>query len=222
MKASNMKLKTTINRRDFIHSMLLTPAAGFALAPTISWAQTVQGLYQNMPLEDQTMGNQNAKVTLLEYASMTCPHCKAFHEQILPDIKKAYIDTGKVKYVLRPFPFDGDRRGEAAFMLAKCAPNDNYYAMLDALFASQQNWAGKGKPVPELLRISKLSGMTETDFKACLSDQELLNRIINGRNLAVQKFNVRATPTIFINDQRFSEPATVESLSAALDGALAG
>ncbi|NKB52266.1 MAG: thioredoxin domain-containing protein [Rhizobiaceae bacterium] len=216
-----MDKKTTINRRSFVSSFVLGGAAGFMLSPTISLAQTVQGLYGNIPLKDEIMGNQNARVTLLEYASMTCPHCKAFHEKILPDIKKSYINTGRVKYVLRPFPFDGDRRGEAAFMLAKCAPNDNYYAMLDALFASQQNWAGKGNPVPELLRISKLSGMTESDFKACLSNQELLTRIIDGRNLAVQKFNVRSTPTVFINDQRFNEPATVENLSAALDGALA-
>ena len=72
-------------------------------------AQTYRGLYDNIPLGDEIMGDVNAPVTLLEYASMTCPHCKRFHEQIMPEIKKTFIDTGKVKYILRPFPFDGDR-----------------------------------------------------------------------------------------------------------------
>jgi len=215
-----MNIKYQPTRRNFINSVVIGGAVVATMPATIVRAQTVLGLYDNIPLEDEVMGAKNAPVTLLEYASMTCPHCKAFHEQIMPAIKKTYIDTGKVKYILRPFPFDGDRRGEAAFMLAKCAPNNNYYAMLDALFATQQSWAGKGNPVPELLRISKLSGMTEADFKACLSNQDLLTRIINGRNLAVQKFKVRATPTIFINNQRFTQTTTVENVSAALDGAL--
>jgi protein-disulfide isomerase len=196
--------------------------AGLAtlLPQGIAQAQTVQGLYDNIPLEDEIMGDVNAPVTLLEYASMTCPHCKRFHEQILPEIKEKFIDTGKVKYILRAFPFDGDRRGEAAFMLAKCAPNNSYYPMLDALFATQQSWAGKGNPVPELLRISKLSGMTEPEFKACLGNQELLTKMIQGRNLAVSDFKVRATPTVFINDQKFTEAATVKNLTDALNEAL--
>lgn len=217
-----MNFKSTLNRRKFLNTILLGGAVSATAPVTRSYAQTVIGLYDNIPLEDEIMGDINAPVTLLEYASMTCPHCKAFHEQVLPSIKEKYIATGKVKYILRPFPFDGDRRGEAAFMLAKCAPNDNYYAMLDTLFSNQQTWAGKGNPVPELLRISKLSGMTEADFKACLGNQSHLTRMINGRNMAVKRFQVRATPTIFINDQRYTQPNTVDDLSDALDVALAG
>ena len=215
-----MKTNLPLNRRDFIGTVALGGVASMTLPAVLAHAETVQGLYDNIPLEDEIMGDKNAPVTLLEYASMTCPHCKSFHENIMPAIKEKYIDTGKVKYILRPFPFDGDRRGEAAFMLAKCAPNNSYYAMLDALFATQSTWAGKGNPVPELLRISKLSGMTEADFKACLGNQDLLTRMINGRNLAVDKFRVRATPTVFINDQRYTQSNTVEAISAALDGAL--
>ena len=158
-------------------------------------------------------------LVFVEYASMTCPHCKSFHEQILPTIKEKYIDTGKAKYILRPFPFDGDRRGEAAFMLAKCAPNNAYYPMIDALFATQGTWAGKGNPVPELLRLSKLSGMTEADFKACLGNQELLNQIVTGRNKAVKEFGVRATPTVFVNSEKLGD-STLESLTKAIEAAL--
>ena len=215
-----MTYQPHISRRKLLLTAASAGAALIAMPLATARAQTVYGLFDDIPLEDDIMGDANAPVTLLEYASMTCPHCKSFHERILPEIKKNYIDTGKVKYIVRPFPFDGDRRGEAAFMLAKCAPNNSCYPMLDALFATQNNWAGKGNPVPELLRISKLSGMTEADFKACLGNQELLTKMIQGRNLAVSKFNVRSTPTLFINDQKFSQPSTVENLSAALDGAL--
>lgn len=211
---------TKLNRRNFNKTLAFGAAAGLALPASVAQAQTVSGLYDNIPVKDDVLGNKDAAVTLLEYASMTCPHCKSFHERIFPAIKEKYIETGKVRFIMRPFPFDGDRRGEAAFMLAKCAPNDNYYAMVDALFATQRVWGGQGNPVPELLRIAKLSGMTEADFKACLGNQELLTSIIEGRNLAARKFNVRATPTLFINDQKYTSPNTVSALSEALDGVL--
>ena len=208
---------TTPDRRQFLalsSALMLTPL----LALTAD-AQTVSGLFDGIALKDEVMGDVNAKVTIVEYASMTCPHCKSFHEQILPTIKEKYIDTGKAKYILRPFPFDGDRRGEAAFMLAKCAPNNAYYPMIDALFSTQATWAGKGNPVPELLRISKLSGMTEADFKACLGNQELLTQIIQGRNKAVQEFGVRATPTVFVNNEKLGD-SRLETLTKAIEAAL--
>lgn len=207
----------SIDRRSFL--AISSAAIMSPMMISRASAQTVSGLFDGIPLEDEVMGDANAKVTLLEYASMTCPHCRTFHEKVLPSIKKDYIETGKVKYILRPFPFDGDRRGEAAFMLAKCAPNNNYYAMIDALFSTQDVWGGKGNPVPELLRISKLSGMTEDDFKACLGNQELLTKIIEGRNKAVKDFGVRSTPTVFVDDQKV-EDSTVEAVTKAIEAAL--
>lgn len=203
---------------------VLTLTAAVAAAPligglSIASAQTVSGLMDDIPLEDHVMGKAEAPVTVIEYASMTCPHCKRFHEAVLPEIKKNYVDTGKVKYIMRPFPFDGDRRGEAAFMLALCAPNNNYYAMIDALFETQQVWGGQGNPVPELLRLSKLAGMTEDDFKACLGRQDLLTKMIEGRNKAVKDFNVQATPTVFVNGQKLGD-SSVAGLSKAIEAAL--
>ena len=205
------------DRRNFLS--LSSALALTAFVGGVAHAQSVSGLFDDIPLEDNVMGDVNAKVTIVEYASMTCPHCKAFHETILPGIKEKYIETGKAKYILRPFPFDGDRRGEAAFMLAKCAPNGNYYAMIDALFATQSVWAGKGNPVPELLRLSKLSGMTEAEFKACLGNQDLLTKMIQGRNKAVKDFSVQATPTVFVNGEKLGD-STLESISKAIDSAL--
>lgn len=208
---------TLLDRRQFV---ALSGALAFSpLLMSSASAQTVSGLFDDIPLEDDVMGDINAKVTILEYASMTCPHCRSFHEKILPQIKEKYVDTGKAKYILRPFPFDGDRRGEAAFMLAKCAPNNAYYAMIDALFETQSVWAGKGNPVPELLRLSKLSGMTEADFKACLGNQELLTKMVEGRNKAVRDFGVTSTPTVFVNDKKLGD-STFESVSKAVEAAL--
>ncbi len=207
-------------RRAFlVRSAVLSVSAGALLATGGAHAQTVSGLFDDLPLKDDVMGDVNAKVTIVEYASMTCPHCKSFHERVLPEIKEKYIDTGKAKLILRPFTFDGDRRGEAAFMLAKCAPNGNYYAMIDALFSTQSVWSGKGNPVPELLRLSKLAGMSEDDFKKCLSNQELLTKIIQGRNKAVKDFNVRATPTIFVNNEKLGD-STTATLTKAIEAAL--
>jgi protein-disulfide isomerase len=206
-----------LDRRHF-----LALSSALALTPMLvsqAAAQAVSGLFDAMPLEDNVMGDINAKVTIVEYASMTCPHCRSFHEDVLPTITEKFIDTGKVKFILRPFPFDGDRRGEAAFMLAKCAPNDTYYAMVDALFATQSVWAGQGNPVPELLRLSKLSGMTEADFKACLGNQDLLTKMIDGRNKAVNDFGVSATPTVFVNGEKLGD-STLESLTKAIEAAL--
>ncbi|MEL6968356.1 MAG: DsbA family protein [Pseudomonadota bacterium] len=197
---------------------LLTPLGALRTAGD-ALAQGTFDLFTGLQLKDQVLGDVNAKVTLVEYASMTCPHCKTFHEKILPEVKKKYVETGKVKYILRPFPFDGDRRGEAAFMLAMCAPNNSYYPMIDALFSTQPVWAGRGNPVPELLRLSKLAGMSEDEFKTCLSNQELLTQMVQDRNKAVNDFQVRSTPTVFINGQKLGD-SSLETVTKAIEAAL--
>ncbi|MEE9313510.1 MAG: DsbA family protein [Rhizobiaceae bacterium] len=205
---------------------LLAAASALTLLPFLSSfpvttvkAETVSGLFDDIPLEDNVMGDATAKVTIVEYASMTCPHCRTFHEEVLPEIKKTYVETGKVKYILRPFPFDGDRRGEAAFMLAKCAPDNNYYAMIDALFSTQQSWGTQGNPVPELLQLSKMGGMSEAEFKACLGNEELLNKIVKGRNKAVEDFGVNSTPTVFVNGEKLGD-SSLKTLTKAIEAAL--
>ena len=209
---------TYLDRRKFLAGSAAMSTV--ALMPlSAAFAQTVSGLFDDVPLEDTVMGDANAKVTIVEYASMTCPHCKTFHEKIMPELKEKYIDTGKAKYVLRPFPFDGDRRGEAAFMLAKCAGEDKYYAMVDELFRTQNVWAAGGNPVPELLRIAKFAGMSEDEFKACLSNQDLLTKMIEGRNKAVKDFGVQATPTVFVNDEKLGD-SQLETVSKAIEAAL--
>lgn len=215
-----MNTDMKISRRDLVLRAIAAGTLAAAYPVNNSRAETVSGLYDNLPLEDEIMGNPNAPVTLLEYASMTCPHCKAFHEKIMPAITEKYIDSGKVRYIVRPFPFNGDRLGEAAFMLAKCAPNNNFYPMLDALFSTQQSWTSGDNPASELKRISRLAGLSEAEYQACLSDRNLYSKIIEARDVAVRKFGVQATPTIFIDNARYTQPRSVRNLSAALDAAL--
>ena len=215
-----MNTNTKINRRQLVLSALAGGALTTVFPAGAAHAETVSGLYDTLPLKDLVMGDPKAPVTLLEYASMTCPHCKSFHEQVMPAITQNYINSGKVKYIVRPFPFNGDLVGEAAFMLAMCAAGANYYPMMDALFSSQDAWAFGNDPASELKRISKRSGLSAAQYQACLSDRALYVKMIKARDLAVRKFNVRSTPTIFIDNARFTRPRSVKNLSAALDEAL--
>ncbi len=146
-------------------------------------------------LPDKVLGKADAPVTIVEYASMTCPHCAHFHETTLPAIKEKYIDTGKVRLILREFPFDP--RAEAGFMLARCAPAEQYFPMVDVLFKQQANWVGGRRPRPPLLQIARLAGFTQESFEACLTDQKLLDKLMAVRDRASKEFKVEFDAHLF-------------------------
>lgn len=168
-------------------------------------------------LPDKVLGNADAPITIVEYASMTCGHCANFHRNTLPDIKKNYIDTGKARLVLREFPFDP--RAEAGFMLARCA-DDKYFAMVDVLFQQQQNWAPVENAREALLQIARLGGFSQESFEACLTDQKLLDDVRKVRDRGAKEFNVDSTPTFFINGNVYKGAMRVEEMSAILDSML--
>jgi protein-disulfide isomerase len=188
-----------------------TGHGGRAQAQTFS----VLELEAKGPLDDVWMGSPTAPVTIIEYASMTCPHCAHFAVEIFPKFKEKYIDTGKVRYVMREYPLDG--LAAAAFMLARCAGPDKYYPMIETLFAEQRKWAGVKEPLPPLLAIAKQAGFTEQSFQACIHDKELLEKIQQVRNRAQEKFKVEATPTFYINGERFSGALTLEEIDKAVE-----
>ncbi|MEM7301857.1 MAG: DsbA family protein [Pseudomonadota bacterium] len=204
----------TINKREFVKLSL----AGAAICALSGPAFAVDGLYDELPLPEKFVGKEDAPVTVVEYASMTCPHCKSFHERIYPKLKEKYVDSGKVKFIMREFAWDD--RAKAAFMLARCAPNDAYFPMVDVLFKQQNVWATSRDPAGELLKISKLAGFTEASFRECLTNQKLLDGINAVKNRGERKFGVNATPTLFINEERFSGDMTVDGISAAIDALL--
>jgi protein-disulfide isomerase len=166
------------------------------------------------PLGDRTLGKDDAPVTIVEYASMTCPHCAHFHETTYPELKKRYIDTGKVRFIFREFPLDPLAAG--ASMLARCADKEKFYPMIETLFQLQTTWAVE-KPIPPLMTIAKQAGFSEQSFNACLSDQKMLDQIQVEQKRASEKFGVNSTPTLFVNGKKQVGGVSIEDLAKVID-----
>lgn len=198
-------------------------AATFAVAglSQVS-AQTVSAdeLAVPGPLGDIEIGNKNAKVTVIEYASLTCSHCATFHDKTWPALKQKWIDTGKVRFILREFPLDP--LATAAFMLARCGGNDKYYPMVDLLFSQQKNWAFSNKPVEALLSLAKQAGFSQESFEACLKNQQIYDAVNAVRDRAAQKLGVSSTPTFFINGQVHRGALSVEEFDKILTPLVGG
>ena len=190
-----------------------TPAQPAVEAPQPEGTADVAELMKPGALPDMSLGKEDAPVTIVEYASMTCPHCAHFHETTLPELKTKYVDTGKARLVMREFPFDP--RAEAAFMLARCS-NDKYFPMIDVLFKQQESWAAVENARDALLNLAKLAGFTQQSFETCLTDQKLLDQIREVRTRG-STFGVDSTPTFFINGERYPGALTIEQISAIID-----
>jgi protein-disulfide isomerase len=166
------------------------------------------------PLGDRVLGKDDAPVTVIEYASMTCPHCAHFAETTYPELKKRYIDTGKVKYIFREFPLDPLAAG--ASMLARCADKDKFYPLIETLFQKQQQWAVE-KPIPQLVAIAKQAGMSEKTVNDCLANQKMLDEMQTEQKRATDKFGVNSTPTLFVNGKKVVGGVTIEDLAKIID-----
>jgi protein-disulfide isomerase len=195
----------------------ITTAATEAKAPKPEGSVDVAKLMEAGPLPDMIIGKEDAPVTIVEYMSMTCPHCAAFHNQVFDAIKEKYVDSGKVRFVLREFPLDS--RATAAIMLARCAPEGQYFPMVSALFKSQRTWATAEDGRAALLQMAKLAGFTQESFETCLTNQQLLDGVVATREKASKEFGVDSTPTFFINGDRYPGGMTVEEMSAIIDAA---
>lgn len=197
-----------------------TPASSSAPAVAVPQSRgkvDMAKLLAEGSLPDEVLGNADAPVTIVEYASMTCGHCASFHRNTLPTIKQNYIDTGKARLILREFPFDP--RAEAGFMLARCA-DDKYFAMIDVLFQQQSNWVSVDNASEALLQIARLAGFSQESFEACLTNQKLLDDVRAVRQRGANDFGVDATPTFFINGNKYSGALTVAEMSAIIDSML--
>lgn len=215
-----------ITRREFCQATatvaLATAVLGAASLPFASpaLAQTVVPMADLMKpdaLPDMALGDAKAPVTIIEYASMTCPHCATFQETTFPELKKRYIDTGKVRYIFREFPLDN--LAAAASMLARCSADtdaDKYFALTDTLFRQQRTWAVE-KPLPPLMTIAKQAGFTEQTFNACLSNQKVLDGIESIRQRAIKQFKVQSTPTFFINGTMQAGALSIDEMAKAID-----
>jgi protein-disulfide isomerase len=218
-----------MNRREFCQRTAAVMLASTVLtAVPLSFAAaagpdqiSMDALMKKSALPDMVMGDAKAPVTIIEYASMTCPHCAHFQETTFPELKKRYIDTGKVRYIFREFPLDN--LAAAAFMLARCAgelDSAKYYAMIDTMFAQQRTWAVE-KPIPPLMAIAKQAGFTEKSFDECLANQKLLNGIEDVRQRGIKDYQVESTPTFFVNGTRKVGALTIDEMAKVIDPMLA-
>lgn len=215
-----------MSRRTFM-TTAGTAALALALVPSFALQAFAQEAAVDMgelmkpgPLPEKGLGDPNAKVTVVEYLSMTCGHCAHFHETTYPELKAKYIDTGKVYFVLREFPLDP--LAAAAFMLARNAMGDKYFEVVDLLFEKQRDWAYTDDPVTALRTLAKQFGYTDSTFEATLSDQALLDSINAVRARGADVFGVNSTPTFFINGRRERGAMSIEKFSELLDPLLQG
>ena len=207
-------------RKIWVIVLSMLALAAFSSAPARA-ADTAPGASDAASLlaigkDDRILGNPAAPITIVEYASMTCPHCAHFTDEVLPEIKKKWIDTGKVKLVLRDFPLDDE--AVHASMIARCAPHDRFYAFVDTFFADQPNWATAPDYRVALSRLAALGGMSKEQVDACLKDTKLEDQVLGSRLVAANQLGVNATPTFFVNGTKFTGAPTVEEFDKLLSG----
>jgi protein-disulfide isomerase len=201
-------------------TFVLVGAAGILLPRVARPAKADDGgidqaeLAKASPDGDVVLGSDKAPVTIIEYASMTCPHCAHFSTTTFPELQKRYIDTGKVRFIFREFPLDA--LAAAGFMLARCEGNDKFMPIVETLFAKQPEWMVK-EPIPPLQSIAKQFGYTEQSFNQCLANQKVLDAIQDVRDRAAGKLGVNSTPTFFINGKRFVGDQSIEALAKEID-----
>lgn len=216
-----------ITRRAFTTMLSLTGLAAVAgLSPLRfisdaiipkAMAQAAADVAKPVSLPDMALGSKDAPVTITEYASMTCPHCAAFNEQVFPKIKSEYIDTGKVRYIFREFPLD--IKAAAGSMLSRCIANGDaakYFAVTDMLFRQQNDWVVKNT-TETLTRIGKQAGLTQQQVEACLKDQALLDKIAADQKYASDVLKVDSTPTFFINGEKIKGETSFEEFAKKIN-----
>ena len=153
--------------------------------------------------EEFFLGNKDAKIVVIEYASMTCIHCANFHKEVYPKIKKNYIDTNKIKFIFRDFPLD--KQALFASVLAKCAPKDKYFNFVKLILTNQEKWISNDDTFMNKLRnIGKLAGLNENKINSCFKDEKLVDNIIRTRSIGEEKYNISSTPSLIINEKKYS------------------
>ncbi|HEX2725340.1 MAG TPA: DsbA family protein [Beijerinckiaceae bacterium] len=206
-----------ITRREMLALLGSTIAASALAASLPALAQdtvSVEDLAVPGPLGDVALGPADAKVTIIEYASLTCSHCAAFHKDTYPVLKQRYIDTGKVRFILREFPLDV--LATAGFMLARCEGDSRYYPVVDMLFAQQRGWAFSDKPLEGLQQMMRQAGFSQEKFESCLRDAKLRDGVNAVRSRATDKFKISSTPTFFINGRRYSGNMSIDELEKVI------
>ncbi|CAN7263226.1 thioredoxin domain-containing protein [Caulobacter sp. BE254] len=199
--------------RRLLTAVALTASLGVALAGCDK--------KESVSADDMSLGNANAKVTVVEYASASCVHCGRWNNEVFPAFKAKYIDTGRVHYVYREFLTEPVQVASAAFLMARCAGKDKYFSVLDSVYHSQEEMFTTGDYRGVLLRIAQSAGMDEAQFTSCVTDEKALKAL----NARVEKYQADAkitgTPTFVINGKKAGGDDGGEQSMAQLDAAIA-
>jgi protein-disulfide isomerase len=190
-------------------AMAQTPAKPPPAAPAAAPANPL-----SLTADDRILGKADAPITIIEYGSLTCPHCAAFDAEVLPKLKEKWIDSGKAKLVFRPFARDDVDLHAAS--VALCVAPERFYAFVDAIFASQDQWFAASDHKAALARIALLGGVNKTKFDACWDDKPTQDKLLASRLVASQNLGVDSTPTFFLNGKKFDGAPTFDAFDAAL------
>jgi len=205
-----------------MNRLLLGFVAILGLSALIFTAQTSVAVAEIASLEDATKemveGNPDAPVSIIEYSSLGCPHCANFHFNTYPEIKKNYIDTGKVKLIYRDFPLG--RPALAAAMIARCAGSQRYFGMVEIFFSSQKQWSSAQNPIDALKKTARFGGMSGTDVDACLANQSVLDHIQGLARKGQDEHKIQATPSFVIGGETISGGMPYADMKVYLDKAL--
>lgn len=201
--------------------MLMLSSASYALSAMSEDERLMEAAAHRVPeglrlkVDDIYMGEKEAPVQIVEYASMTCAHCQKFHTSVLSKLKETYIKEGKVRFTLRELPWDN--MALAVSKVARCAPKEQYYSYIDAFFATRDNWLKDKDPLGAIKKVARLGGMTGEMVEACLKDEDIHQIILNNKTQALEELGVNGTPTLFINGQMFEGVPTMGELSTRID-----
>jgi len=217
------------NRRNILigsGAAVVAAAAGtgvsFLVGSTAAYAQQFDAQRLLSPaggVPDHPLGNKDAKVTVVEYLSPTCPHCKAFVDDVFPQLKAEYIDTGKIQFI--PRPFVRNVLDAVVFMLAEAAGEAKYHEVVDTFFRTQTEWVTSNTPADAMFAIAQQLGFTKETYDAALTNQALFSGLETMRDQATREFQLQGTPTFYINGKMLSGGASFENLKAEIDPLLA-
>ena len=167
--------------------------------------------------DEHVLGDPDAPITIIEYSSLTCPHCASFHQDTLPKLKQEWIEPGKAKLVFRHYPLD--RLALAGALVANCFEGERFFAVMDMMFAQQRQWSRADNPGQALQRIASQAGMDNETFNQCLSDQQEAEKILNRQQVGRDQGDVQSTPTFLIDGQKLEGAKPYAEFEKALEAA---
>ena len=166
-------------------------------------------------LKEKRIGTEEANIEIIEFASLTCGHCAKFHNEVFPKIKKEFIDTGKVSFIYQDFPLD--KFALKASVIARCSGEKKFFSFLKVLYSKQKDWTRTEDPFRSLLKIAKLGGLKNDEIKVCVGNKSIEDGILKQRLNASKKFDIKATPTLYINGEKYDGDLTFEALKLKIN-----